>query len=108
MVPMNAVRWAVLEAFERAGVTVESEDASDDKGRIVAQLKHRTVSVRFTAFSASLTGMTLVVKQNAFVKDRATSSELLEQIEQVLAENPTFARSLHRAPQGGVAASPGQ
>jgi hypothetical protein len=59
-----------------------------------------------TAFSESLTGMTLVVKRNLLVKDRATASELLEQIEQAIAENPTFARRLQRGPKGEVAASP--
>jgi hypothetical protein len=108
MVPMNAVRAAVLEAFDRAGVRVdEAEQQPDDEDRITAKLKHRTISVRLTAFSPSLTGMTLVVKRNALIKDRATSSELLEQVEQVLSENPTFARSLHRPPQDGAAASPG-
>jgi hypothetical protein len=106
MVPMNAVRAAVLEAFDRAGVTVDSEQPQDDEIRIIAKLKHRSVSVRLMAFSSSLTGMTLVVKRNPLIKDRATSSELLEQVEQVLAENPIFARSLHRAPQDGIAASP--
>jgi hypothetical protein len=53
-----------------------------------------------------LTGMTLIVKRNVLLKDRATSSELLEQIEQVLSENPTFARRLHRSPTDEVAASP--
>lgn len=107
MVPMSAVRAAVLEAFDRAGVTVDSEvQPHDDKARMMATLKHRTVRVQLTALSASLTGMTLVVKRNALVKDRATTSELLEQVEQVLAENPAFARSLHRRPEGRAAASP--
>ena len=106
-VPMSAVRAAVLEAFDRAGVTVDSEEQTDDdKDRIVAKLKHRSLSVRLTALSASLTGMTLAVRRNALIKDRATSSELLEQVEQVLAENPAFARRVRRAPQDGVAASP--
>jgi uncharacterized protein DUF3568 len=108
MVPMSAVRTAVLEAFDRAGVTVDSEQQSeDDKSCFTAKLNHRTVKVQLTAFSSSLTGMTLVVKRNAVIKDRATSSELLEQVEQVLAENPVFARSLHRPQQGSAAASPG-
>ena len=107
MVPMSAVRAAVVEAFDRAGVTVDSEvEPHDDKARMMATLKHRTVRVQLTALSASLTGMTLVVKRNALIKDRATTSELLEQVEQVLAENPAFARSLHRRPEGRAAASP--
>ena len=108
MIPMNAVRAAILEAFNRAGVTLDDPgEQADDKDRIRGTLKHRTVSVRLTAFSPSLTGMTLIVKRNALVKDRATSSELLEQVEQVLAENPTFARALHRSPQDSVSAAPG-
>ncbi len=104
-IPVNAVRAAVLEAFDRAGIAVEPEK-SGDEGRLRARLHHRRVSVRLTAFSESLTGMTLIVKRGVLLKDRATSSELLEQVEQVLAENPTFARRLHRSPSADVAASP--
>jgi hypothetical protein len=102
-VPINAVRAAVLEAFERTGVRVrEPQPAEGDD--IAGDLHERTVRIHLTAFSESLTGMTLTVKRNALVKDRATSSELLEQVEQVLAENPTFAKRLHRVRQEGVAA----
>src|SRR3954463_264981 len=79
MVPINAVRAAVVEAFDRAGVVIAAEEPSDDKERLEGTLKDRTVKVQLTAFSPSLTGMTLTVKRNALVKDRATSSELLEQ-----------------------------
>jgi hypothetical protein len=103
-VPINAVRAAVLEAFDMAGVEVR-EDARDGD-EIVGDLNQRTVKVRLTPFSHSLTGMTLVVKRNALMNDRATSSELLEQIEQVLAENPSFAKRLHRIRHGEESASP--
>jgi len=102
-VPINAVRAAVLEAFERTGVRVR-EPQLDEGDEIAGDLQERTVRIRLTAFSESLTGMTLTVKRNALVKDRATSSELLEQVEQVLAENPTFAKRLRRVPHEGVAA----
>jgi hypothetical protein len=103
-VPINAVRAAVLEAFERTGVRVrEPEPGEEDE--IAGELHERTVRIQLTAFSESLTGMTLTVKRNPLVKDRATSSELLEQVEQVLAENPTFAKRLHRVRLEGVAAS---
>jgi hypothetical protein len=102
-VPINAVRAAVLEAFNRADVQVEAE--TTDRDRIVGKLRRRTVKVELTAFSSSLTGMELSVTRTVF-KDRATSSELLEQIEQVLAENPTFARRLQRVPTPDAAASP--
>ena len=104
-VPAKAVRAAVLEAFDRAGVAVPAHTDADDEDHIIGTLEGRTVEARLTSFSSSLTGMTLVVKRNALVKDRATSSELLEQVEQVLAENPTFARRLHRPATDAAASS---
>jgi hypothetical protein len=102
-VPINAVRAAVLAAFDRAGVEVVPDDGEPDQ--ILGKLEHRTVKVKLTAFSHSLTGMSLSVKEKV-LKDRATASELLEQIEQVLAENPTFARRLQRIPTPGLEAKP--
>jgi hypothetical protein len=96
----------VLQAFERAGIVLEPPQDGDDEYYIRGRLEHRTVRVRLTPFSDSLTGMTLIVKRNVFVKDRATSSELLEQVEQALSENPTFARRLRRDTADSVAASP--
>lgn len=104
-VPVNAVRAAVLEAFDMAGIQIREPNAGDGD-YIEGELHKRTVQVQLTALSSSLTAMTLVVKRNSLVKDRATSSELLEQIEQVLAENPTFAKRLHRVHHGHEAASP--
>jgi len=105
-VPINAVRAGVMQAFERTGVMVEPAEDPGDHYTIRGRLAHRTVQVRLRAFSESLTAMTLVVKQNYFLKDRATSSELLEQVEQAIAENPIFARRLQRGVGGDVAASP--
>lgn len=102
-VPINAVRAAVLQAFEVAGVEVQPEDG--DAYHLVGKLSHRTVKVELKELSHSLTVMSLSVKQT-ILKDRATASELLEQIEQVLAENPSFARRLHRVPTPDLAASP--
>jgi hypothetical protein len=104
-IPKDAVRSAVLQALDRAGVNVSRDESSEDREELEGQLRHRKVLVRLTPFSESLTGLTLVVKQNVFVKDRATSSELLEQIEQCLAENPVFARRLRRQPEENIAAS---
>ena len=105
-VPINAVRAGVLQAFERTGVMVEPPKEPGDQDTIHGRLAHRSVRVQLTAFSESLTSMTLVVKQNFFLKDRATSSELLEQVEQAIAENPAFARRLQRGVGADVAASP--
>jgi hypothetical protein len=110
-IPRGAVRFAILQAFDRAGINVSTVTVSDDREEFEGQLRHRKVRVRLTPFSESLTSITLSVKRNALFKDRATSSELLEQIEQCLAENPTFARRLRRpleerTPEEKVATSP--
>jgi len=105
-IPQNAVRAAVLEAFDRAGVTVKDENEKGDDERIIGELHKRTVRVRLTPLSPSLTAMTLIVKRNWFAKDRATTSELLEQVEQVLSENPSFARLLRRPVPETASASP--
>ena len=105
-IPQNAVRAAVLEAFNRTGVVVKEQEQKDENERLTGELHKRTVRVRLTPLSPSLTAMTLVVKRNFFVKDRATTSELLEQVEQVLSENPSFARLLRRSPSDSASASP--
>jgi hypothetical protein len=106
MIPENAVRAAVIQAFDRAGVAITEQEAKGDHVQIVGELHKRTVRVRLTPLSNMLTSMTLVVKRNILVKDRATTSELLEQVEGVLSENPSFARLLRRPPSDTPAASP--
>jgi hypothetical protein len=105
-IPLNAVRAAVLEAFDRTGVELRKDKEEGDDGELTGRLRKRSVRVRLTSLSPSLTALTLVVKRNFLVKDRATTSELLEQVEQVLSENPSFARLLHRPPSVAPAASP--
>jgi hypothetical protein len=105
-IPKDAVWSAVLQAFDRAGVKVEAVKVSGDREDLEGQLQHRKVRVRLTPFSESLTSLTLTVKRNFFLNDRATTSELLEQIEQCLAENPTFARRLRRPSEEKIATSP--
>ena len=97
----------MLEAFDRAGVHLAADKVSGDREEFKGNLQHRKVGISLTPFSESLTRVTLSVERNFFLKDRATSSELLEQIEQVLAENPTFARRLRRPPEEKIATNPG-
>jgi hypothetical protein len=86
-IPRAAVRAGVLEAFDRAGVVLEGDEVVEDREHLDGRLRHRTVEVRLTAFSESLTGLTLAVRRPWPFKDRATGSELLSQIERVLAEH---------------------
>jgi hypothetical protein len=106
-IPLQDVHVATLAAFDRAGVTVARDEPSKQGRRIVGRADHRSVNVRLMPLTPVLTSMTLIVKRNLLVKDRATTSELLEQIEQVLADNPAYARRLRREREGSAAASPG-
>jgi hypothetical protein len=106
-IPAVDVRRAVLQAFSRTGVQMMEDNEKKNGQEIIGELRHRTVRVHLLALSPSLTELSMVVKRNLLSKDRATTSELLEQVEQVLAENPKFARLLHRAVNGvEPAASP--
>jgi hypothetical protein len=106
-IPMNEVLEAVLGAFERTGIEVTKHTQDEGEEHFTGQLRHRKVHVDVVALSEELTTLKILVERNVFSKDRATTSELLEQVEQVLAENPQFALRLHRrtddvAPAAGV------
>lgn len=105
-IPVDAVHAAVLETFRRTAIAIERDETSEKGQRIVGRTPHRTVRVRLTPITSRLTSMELVVKRNALARDKATTSELLEQVEQVLAETPQYAQRLHREPTPSPAASP--
>ena len=54
-IPQNAVRAAVLEAFNRTGVVVKEQEQKDENERLTGELHKRTVRVRLTPLSPSLT-----------------------------------------------------
>jgi len=89
------VRAATLTAFARTQVAVVDDDVSK-KGIITltGETPRRTVRVRLTPLTPTLTQMELRVKRNLLVSDKATASELLAETERTLAENPAFAARL--------------
>ena len=97
-IPMDDVREALIQTFNRTGIELTEYTQEDGEQHFIGQLRGRTVHVDLAALSEGLTSVKLLVKRNFFSKDRATTSELLEQVEQILAENPQFALRLHRRP----------
>ena len=93
--PIADVHAAVLEALQRIDVGVKRDETSK-KGEIDLDgaTEHRKIRVRLTSLTGTLTAMELVVKRNILASDKATASELLAQIEQVLAET---AKVVHAA-----------
>jgi hypothetical protein len=100
--PVDDVHAGVLEAFRRTQVAVERDESSAKDEELVGLAGHRTVRVRLTPLTPSLTSMELDVKRSFFTSDKATTSELLAQTESVLAENPRY-RMQARAEAVGVA-----
>ena len=100
-IPVEDVHAAVVEVFCRADLTLDSDEtAKDGRRAMVSDAEHRTVRVRLTPLTHSLTSMELVVKRNFLASDKATASELVAQTEQALAENPALAPRLDRGPDG--------
>ena len=62
MIPKNAVRFAVLQAFDRAGVELSADKVSGDREEFKGELRHRKVRIRLTPFSEPLTRATLSVE----------------------------------------------
>jgi len=93
--PIADVHAAVLEALQRIDVGVKRDETSKN-GEIDldAAAEHRKMRARLTPLTGNLTAMELVVKRNILASDKATASELLAQIEQVLAET---AKVVHAA-----------
>jgi hypothetical protein len=90
--PIDDVHRAILETFDRTGIRVERDESSEKGQRLVGEAEHRTVKISLTPLTPTLTSMTLIVKRNILMKDRATASELVEQTERALAETSTFAK----------------
>lgn len=90
--PIADVHGAVLEALQRTDVGVKREKTSKD-GQISLDgtAEHRKIRLRLTPFTGTLTGMEISVKRNVLASDKATASELLGQVEQVLADTPNLA-----------------
>ena len=105
-IPVDDVHKAIVKTFEREDIQIKKDDESPKGRKMLATAEHRKIQVKLTPLTRDLTLMTLAVKKNVISKDKATTSELLEQIEQTLAETPQFAKRMRRESPDYPAASP--
>ena len=89
--PIADVHRAILATFDRTGLRLERDESADDARWLVGKAEHRTVKIRLTPLTPTLTSMQLVVKRNILLKDRATATELVEQTERSLLDEPSIA-----------------
>ena len=102
-VPVDDVHSAVVEAFQRTDVAIVKDEASPKKGiRIAAKTPRRKISVQLTDLSPKLTAMELNVKRNFLASDKSTVSELLAQVEQVLAERRQLVTDVKKVTPGAA------
>lgn len=85
--PLADVRTAVLQSFRDLEIAI-TEDAPLVGGgaQIVGEARRREITVKLEPVTPSLTRLKMFVRQGLLGRDRATSSELIEQTARALAE----------------------
>ena len=74
----------VRRTLERMDMPITEASADDMRLKLTAEGINRTVHLTLTPITTSVTRLTVSVKQNFIIRDRATTSELITQIEQAL------------------------
>jgi hypothetical protein len=82
--PLATVERATVTALRDMGLTLEDRQATEDGKLLKASGKDREIEIRLEPVSAKTTRIRTVVKMGAFLKDRATATEIIVQTERVL------------------------
>jgi hypothetical protein len=97
--PLDDVRCALLQSFSDLEIDITDEEMSDDGiAKIAAEAFKRKISVQLEPVTPALTRLKMVVRRGWFGRDRATSTELIEQTERALTEITKLAGAAPRAP----------
>ena len=91
--PMDRVHQAVTDTLRAVEITVQEDAVAADGGKIVADARHAAVQVKLEPLTPTLTRLSLRVKRGHFTRDRATASELVEQIDKLLTERAVASKS---------------
>lgn len=83
-VPLDTLHQVTVTTAQRLGLEVAEDEASELGRVIVLEGVERTFHVRLAAISAAMARVSVVVKQDAFRRDRATASEFLTQLERAV------------------------
>jgi hypothetical protein len=97
--PLDEVRTAVLQSFGDLEIEVTEDETRDDGGvRIMAEAKSRHITVKLEPLTPALTRLKMFVRKGWLGRDRATSTELIEQTARALAEIRPIGGASPRAP----------
>lgn len=84
--PKDEVRLAVVAAFKRMGIDLESVDKLEETTHVVGSAARRAVYVDIEPLSAKSTRIRVITKNGDIFYDSATSAEIVVQTEKILAE----------------------
>ena len=97
--PLDDVRCALLQTLSDLEIDIiEDETPDDGSAEIVAEALKRKIRVQLEPVTPALTRLKMTVRRGWFGRDRATSTELIEQTARALAEIRTLAGASPRAP----------
>ena len=96
-VPVDTLYQAVITTSRRLALDVRKDHADKDGRRLVAEGIHRTFSMRVVAISPQLSRLALTVKEHVVLRDRATASEFIAQLERTLVPSLVLGRSFAAA-----------
>jgi hypothetical protein len=80
--PFHELHARVRETLTRLEFEIVDDELLATEGRLEAAAARRTVKIRLTPVTSAMTQMKVIVKQDPIRKDRATTSEIITQIEQ--------------------------
>ena len=86
--PLWEVRMAVGDTLARMELAVVRDEEDGDERRIEARTRRHEIDMRLEPVTRTVTRVRLVVSERSFRKDRATASEIVEQLERAVANQP--------------------
>ena len=98
--PLEDLSGVVQQTLERMELPITEASAHDTRLTLIAEGIDRTVKLTLTPVSPSMTRLGVTVKSGLIARDRATTSELVTQIEQTALPVVT-ARNAAREAKGG-------
>jgi len=97
--PLDDVRCAVLQSFSDLEIDITEDETPDDgTAQISAEAFRRKITVRLEPVTPVLTRLKMVVRRGWFGRDKATSTELIEQTARTLTAIKPIADASPRAP----------
>ena len=84
--PIETIHQFTLTTLEELAVKVQHDDKTDTGYTVKAVAKRRKVTLKLERVTPKMTSVRLVVKRGWFSKDRATTSEIITQLELKLSD----------------------